>query len=57
MRWWGGAEPGRASAPDADIIEIGTDGFRRTQWEDLELVDHWRRYMNNPIAYLRHIIS
>lgn len=45
-----------ASTPGADIIEIGDHGFRRTLWDDLELVDHWRRYMANPAAYLRHII-
>lgn len=45
-----------ASTPGADIIEVGDHGFRRTRWEDLELVDHWRRYMTNPAAYLRHII-
>ncbi|MFJ8233070.1 ATP-binding cassette domain-containing protein [Streptomyces sp. NPDC094448] len=45
-----------ASTPGADIIEVGEHGFHRTSWEDLELVDHWRRYLNNPAAYLRHIV-
>ncbi|MEU0843912.1 ABC transporter [Streptomyces sp. NPDC005962] len=45
-----------ASTPGADIIEIGADGFRQVKWEDLEVVDHWRRYMSNPAAYLRHIV-
>lgn len=45
-----------ASTPGAEIIEIGSDGFKRATWEDLELVDHWRRYMSNPRAYLRHIV-
>jgi predicted ATPase len=44
-----------ASTPEADIIEIGEHGSRRTEWKDLELVDHWRRYMENPPFYLRHI--
>ncbi|ALG09322.1 hypothetical protein [Kibdelosporangium phytohabitans] len=47
--------PTLAATPDADIIEVGDHGFRRTTWEDLALVDHWRRYMNNPTAYLRHM--
>ncbi|MFJ2110698.1 hypothetical protein ACIOEX_02015 [Streptomyces sp. NPDC087850] len=34
----------------ADIIECGAEGFRRVRWEELELVDHWRRYLNNPAA-------
>ncbi|MPZ66452.1 MAG: AAA family ATPase [Pseudonocardiaceae bacterium] len=44
-----------AATPDADIIEVGEHGLRRVNWDDLELVDHWRRYLNNPAAYLRHI--
>ncbi|WP_158845719.1 AAA family ATPase [Saccharothrix deserti] len=44
-----------ASTPGADIIEVGEHGLRRTTWADLELVDHWRRYLNNPEAYLRHL--
>ncbi|MDT3397339.1 AAA family ATPase [Streptomyces sp. B1866] len=45
-----------ASTPGADIIEVGAQGFHRSKWEDLELVDHWRRYLAGPTAYLRHII-
>jgi predicted ATPase len=44
-----------AATPGADIIEVGEHGFRRVRWEDLELVAHWRRYLDNPAAYLRHI--
>lgn len=44
-----------ASTPGADVIEVGEHGFRRSKWEDLALVDHWRRYMATPEAYLRHI--
>ncbi|GAA3891104.1 AAA family ATPase [Saccharothrix violaceirubra] len=46
-----------AATPGADIIEVGDHGFRRTEWKDLELVDHWRRYLNNPDAYLRYITN
>ncbi|GGM65337.1 ABC transporter, ATP-binding protein [Longimycelium tulufanense] len=46
-----------ASTPDADIIEIGEHGWRRVTWDDLDLVDHWRRYLNNPRAYLRHFVN
>ncbi|MFI1825329.1 ATP-binding cassette domain-containing protein [Streptomyces sp. NPDC020412] len=45
-----------ASTPGADIVEVGDHGFQRARWEELELVDHWRRYMSNPNAYLRHIV-
>jgi predicted ATPase len=45
------------ATPGADIIEITEHGTRRTKWADLEIVDHWRRYLDNPDAYLRHIID
>jgi predicted ATPase len=43
-----------ASTPDADIVEVGDFGFRHAQWGDLAIVDHWRRYLGEPAAYLRH---
>lgn len=46
-----------AATPGAEIIEIGDDGVRRTKWEDLELVEHWRRYLLDPQSYLRHLDS
>jgi predicted ATPase len=46
-----------ASTPGADIIEVGEHGLRRVKWADLELVAHWRQYLDNPGAYLRHIIG
>ena len=49
--------PVLAATPGADIIEVGEHGFRRTAWEDLDLVFHWRRYMTDPRAYLRHVID
>lgn len=44
-----------AATPDAEIIEVGEHGLRRVDWADLELVDHWRRYLDHPSAYLRHL--
>lgn len=46
-----------AATPGADIIELGEHGYRRTTWDRLELVDHWRRYLDHPNAYLRHLID
>ncbi|MGW1144954.1 AAA family ATPase [Streptomyces sp. NPDC002454] len=48
--------PVLAATPGADVIEVGDHGFHRTTWKDLELVDHWRRYLSDPNAYLRHIV-
>jgi predicted ATPase len=46
-----------ASTPGADIVEAGSHGLRRVTWADLELVGHWRRYLDNPDSYLRHILD
>ncbi len=43
--------------PGADIVEVGDHGMRRTTWDDLALVDHWRRYLADPGAYLRHVLE
>lgn len=46
-----------AATPGADIIEINDNGIHRTTWDQLQLVDHWRRYLNNPDSYLRHLVQ
>jgi hypothetical protein len=46
-----------AALPGATILEIGDWGYRRTTWEELELVQHWRRYLDAPGRYLRHILD
>lgn len=46
-----------AAMPGADIVELGEHGFRRTTWDELSLVDHWRRYLESPQAYLRRLIG
>ena len=46
-----------ASTPDAEIIELGPHGLRRAAWEELGIVDHWRRYLRDPQSYLRHFIT
>ncbi|MGW4108012.1 AAA family ATPase [Streptomyces sp. NPDC004976] len=43
--------------PGADIVEVGDHGMRRTPWQDLALVDHWRRYLADPGTYLRHVLE
>jgi predicted ATPase len=44
-----------AALPGARILEIGPWGIRETVWEQLELVTHWRRYLEAPMRYLRHV--
>ncbi len=43
--------------PGAEIVEVGEHGMRSVEWDELALVDHWRRYLTDPRAYLRHIID
>ena len=46
-----------AALPGAHILEIGPWGIRETAWEDLELVQHWQRYLEAPLRYLRHVVD
>jgi predicted ATPase len=49
--------PVLAAMPGATILEVGEWGLRRTTWEELELVEHWRRYLDDPGRYLRHVLD
>ncbi|GLY33640.1 AAA family ATPase [Kineosporia sp. NBRC 101731] len=45
-----------ASTPGAAIYEFSANGLTEVAWDDLMVVDHWRRYLNDPQAYLRHLL-
>ncbi|MBF4763274.1 AAA family ATPase [Nocardioides islandensis] len=47
--------PVLAALPGARILEVGDWGLRETTWADLELVWHWKRFLDAPQAYLRHL--
>lgn len=49
--------PVLASLPGAQIVEVGEWGMRPSRWEDLELVAHWRSYLEAPERYLRHLLD
>ncbi len=49
--------PVLAAMPGATLLEAGPWGLRRTRWEDLELVAHWRAYLADPRRYLRHVLD
>jgi len=49
--------PVLAAMPGATILEVGDWGLREATWEDLELVQHWRRYLETPQRYLRHVLD
>jgi predicted ATPase len=44
-----------ASTPGARILELGPWGMREVVWSELELVQHWRSYLDEPDRYLRHL--
>lgn len=46
-----------AALPGAQILEVGPWGMRRTSYDELELVTHWRRYLDSPMRYLRHVLG
>ncbi|GEP33035.1 hypothetical protein NSZ01_08030 [Nocardioides szechwanensis] len=49
--------PVLAALPGARILEVGEWGLRETAWQDLQLVDHWRRFLDRPDVYLRHLVD
>ena len=44
-----------ASLPGARILEVGPWGLRESAWDELELVGHWRAFLDAPQRYLRHL--
>lgn len=46
-----------AALPGARILEVGPWGIRKAAWDELELVTHWRSYLEEPMRYLRHVID
>jgi predicted ATPase len=45
-----------AALPGAAILEVGEWGIRRTTWDELELVQNWKAYLQAPERYLRHVL-
>jgi predicted ATPase len=47
--------PVLATLPGASLVEVGPWGLRAARWADLELTAHWRRFLEAPESYLRHL--
>jgi predicted ATPase len=45
-----------AAIPGAQILEVGEWGLRECAWAELELVEHWRGFLDDPKTYLRHLL-
>ncbi len=46
-----------AALPGATILELDDAGIRETRWEDLDVVQHYRRFLDAPERYLRHVVG
>lgn len=44
-----------AAFPGATVLELGTHGMRETSWKDLDVVAHWRSFLDDPRRFLRHL--
>jgi len=49
--------PVLSAMPGARILEVGPWGLRETTWDGLELVQHWKAYLEEPQRYLRHVLD
>ena len=43
--------------PEATILELGPHGIRKTTWGDLEIVAHWRRFLERPDGYMKALLG
>jgi hypothetical protein len=50
-------QPRARRPPGATLLEVGEWRLRETTWEELELVWHWKLFLDGPAAYVRHLTS
>jgi predicted ATPase len=46
-----------AAVPGAHVLELGDWGIRKARWTDLEIVQSWRGFLNDPAQYLRYLLA
>ena len=49
--------PVLAALPGATVLELGDWGIRPARWENLEIVQSWRDFLEDPALYLRYLLS
>jgi predicted ATPase len=50
--------PVLVSLPGATLLELGDRGIRRVgSYDDLEVLQNWRSFLEAPPRYLRHLLS
>jgi predicted ATPase len=45
-----------AAVPGAMILQLSESGIERVEWEDLDVVDDERRFLDVPARYRRHVL-
>ncbi len=48
--------PVLAAIPGATVLQLDASGLTPTSWPDLAVVDHYRRFLDAPMQYLRHVL-
>ncbi|MFC7490645.1 MULTISPECIES: AAA family ATPase [unclassified Knoellia] len=46
-----------ASVPSATILQLSESGIEQVEWQDLEVVSNYRRFLDAPDRYLRHVLD
>ena len=41
--------------PGARILQLDDSGITEVEWADLDVVRHWRAFLDSPARYLRHL--
>ena len=49
--------PVLVALPGATLLELGEWGIRPAAYDELELVQSWRTFLDGPGAYLRHLLA
>ena len=49
--------PVLAALPGATVYELGDGGFTERQWSDLELVQDWQAFFDDPARLLHHLLD
>ncbi len=47
--------PVLCSMPNAEVIELGSDGLKSVRWDQLKLVKDWQDYLASPERFLKQL--
>jgi predicted ATPase len=46
-----------AALPSARLLELDENGMHERAWDELDLVEHYRRFLDQPDQYLRRVLD